>query len=282
MKKYIDLVDKINDFPTLPTIYNSLLVVMQNPRSTIQDIANVISGDQVVALRILKVTNSSLFAFSKKIDSIIDAVSLLGQNEVKNIVLSLSVMKIFKQTQSISNFNIVDLWRHSIAVGVIAKHLGEVSGLINTDNFFISGIVHDFGKLFFLRVAPEEYFNAIDYAQKNRVSLSNSEKITFGITHNSIGGMLAKKWQLPNNIAEVINYHNAKRLNYYNNRQIAFVQLANIIANMLELGNSGYQIVDEPSFDIWKYLNLAPGVLEDMYSTIIEKFNQSAQILSLT
>ena len=51
---------------------------------------------------------------------------------------------------------------------------------------------------------------------------------------------------------------------------------------MLELGNSGYQIVDEPSFDIWKYLNLAPGVLEDMYSTIIEKFNQSAQILSLT
>jgi|LSQX01.3.fsa_nt_gb HD-like signal output (HDOD) protein len=282
MKKYVDLVDKINDFPTLPTIYNSLLVVMQNPRSTIQDVANVISGDQVVALRILKVTNSSLFAFSKKIDSIIDAVSLLGQNEVKNIVLSLSVMKIFKQTQSISNFNIVDLWRHSIAVGVIAKHLGEISGLINTDNFFISGIVHDFGKLFFLRVAPEEYFNTIDYAQKNGVSLSNSEKITFGITHNSIGALLAKKWHLPNNIAEVINYHNAKRLNYYNNRQIAFVQLANIIANMLELGNSGYQIVDEPSFDIWKHLNLAPGVLEDMYSTIIEKFNQSAQILSLT
>ncbi len=282
MKDYTDLINSINDFPTLPTIYNSLLVTMQNPRSTIQDIANVILNDQVVVLKILKVTNSSLYGFNKKIDTITDAIFLLGQNEIKNIVLALSVMKIFSQIKSISNFNVTDLWKHSIAVGIIAKSLGELSGAMNTENLFVSGIIHDFGKLFFLKVAREEYLNIINSAIENKISLSSSEKIHFGVNHDIIGGLLAKKWQLPNNIIESINFHNSKRLNFANNKQIACIQLANIIANMLNLGNPGYNIIDQPSFDIWSVLNLPPGSLVNMHSSILEQYYQSVQILSLT
>jgi len=282
MKDYTDLINSINDFPTLPTIYNSLLVTMQNPRSTIQDIANVISNDQVVVLKILKVTNSSLYGFNKKIDTISDAIFLLGQNEIKNIVLALSVMKIFSQIKSISNFNVTDLWKHSIAVGVIAKSLGELSGAMNTENLFVSGIIHDFGKLFFLKVAREEYLEIINNAIEEKISLSTSEKLHFGVNHDIIGGLLAKKWQLPGNIIESINFHNAKRLNFTNNKQIACIQLANIIANMLNLGNPGYEIIDQPSFDIWSVLNLPPGSLVNQHSSILEQYNQSVQILSLT
>nr|HPI20935.1 HDOD domain-containing protein [Candidatus Kapabacteria bacterium] len=267
MKDYTDLINSINDFPTLPTIYNSLLVTLQNPRSTIQDIANVISNDQVVVLKILKVTNSSLYGFNKKIDTITDAIFLLGQNEIKNIVLALSVMKIFSQIKSISNFNVTDLWKHSIAVGVIAKSLGELSGTMNTENLFVSGIIHDFGKLFFLKVAREEYLEIINNAIENKISLSSSEKLHFGINHDIIGGLLAKKWQLPNNIIESINFHNSKKLSFTNNKQIACIQLANIIANMLNLGNPGYEIIDQPSFDIWSILNLPPGSLVNMHSS---------------
>jgi len=282
MKDYTDLINSINDFPTLPTIYNSLLVTMQNPRSTIQDIANVISNDQVVVLKILKVTNSSLYGFNKKIDTITDAIFLLGQNEIKNIVLALSVMKIFSQIKSISNFNVTDLWKHSIAVGVIAKSLGELSGAMNTENLFVSGIIHDFGKLFFLKVAREEYLEIINNAIENKISLSSSEKLHFGVNHDIIGGLLAKKWQLPNNIIESINFHNSKKLNFTNNKQIACIQLANIIANMLNLGNPGYEIIDQPSFDIWSVLNLPPGSLVNMHSSISEQYYQSVQILSLS
>ncbi|HPO62085.1 MAG TPA: HDOD domain-containing protein [Candidatus Kapabacteria bacterium] len=282
MKDYTDLINSINDFPTLPTIYNSLLVTLQNPRSTIQDIANVISNDQVVVLKILKVTNSSLYGFNKKIDTITDAIFLLGQNEIKNIVLALSVMKIFSQIKSISNFNVTDLWKHSIAVGVIAKSLGELSGTMNTENLFVSGIIHDFGKLFFLKVAREEYLEIINNAIENKISLSSSEKLHFGINHDIIGGLLAKKWQLPNNIIESINFHNSKKLSFTNNKQIACIQLANIIANMLNLGNPGYEIIDQPSFDIWSILNLPPGSLVNMHSSILEQYYQSVQILSLS
>ncbi len=114
---------KVEDFPTLPTIYTRMVEAISNPRTTVQDVADIIIKDQASTAKILKVVNSPLFGIQKTVNNVTDAIFFLGFNEVKNIVLTLSVMDMFSDTDSFDSFNVVDLWKHSIAVAIISKLL---------------------------------------------------------------------------------------------------------------------------------------------------------------
>ena len=144
------ILKSVEDFPTLPTVYTALSDVMANPRSTTQDAANVIMRDQSAASKVLKTANSPLYGFRGRIDTISQAIFHIGFEEVRNLVIAISIMDIFKNTKLSLSYNPVELWKHSIAVGVITKLIGKELGVKNLENYFLAGILHDIGKLLFL------------------------------------------------------------------------------------------------------------------------------------
>ncbi len=274
-----ELVDDIKDFPTLPTIYTKLLEVIGNPRSSVTDVSKVIESDQAASLRVLKTVNSSVFALQSRVDNISQAIFHIGFNEVKNLVLALSMVNIFGLKQSTSTFNIIDLWKHSIAVGIISRHLGKLIGIKNVENYFISGIVHDIGKLFYFLVDPDKYAEVVAYANNNGVTINDAENEILSFPHDIIGEAVALKWKIPVTIRHAIRYHHTGFTDGKIDLLVACVHLADIIAQSMSLGNSGDAFIHEPNYDVWDVLKIPPKTFVNMMPKIQEDFDNATSIL---
>lgn len=276
---YENIIKQINDFPTLPTIYNHLLSTISNPRSSVTDVANIISQDISMSTKILKTVNSSVFSLVSKVETISDAVFHLGFNEVKNLVLSLSVINIFKNVSSIENFSIIDIWKHSLGVAVTTRNLGNIIGVKNLENYFLAGLIHDIGKLFFLKVIPNDYSKVIKMVIENGITIEEGEEKVLSINHREIGAKLSEKWQLPNSITNSIKYHDTGFIDGTANLQTACVHLANIISRTLELGFPGDSFVHKPNELIWDVIKLNPSQMKSIIPKINIDFKQSLSIL---
>lgn len=272
---------KVEDFPTLPTIYTKLVEVISNPRTTVQDVADLIIKDQSSTTKILKIVNSPIMGIQKSVNNITQAIFFLGFNEVKNIVLTLSVMDMFANTNSIKAFNIIDLWKHSIAVATIAKLLATKLKIRNTEDYFVSGIMHDIGILFFVRNYNQIYNRIFEKALESNVSITSLEREVFGITHYSIGEMIAKKWKLPMQLQNVIKYQRYGTIEGRSDTLVSCIHLANLIAQIMNLDYQKEREIEIPNFAIWNNIHFEPGVISSFYQPIMDIYNQSVSILRL-
>jgi HD-like signal output (HDOD) protein len=275
------LIQGVDEFPTLPTIYSALSDVMSNPSSSHADAANVIASDQASAAKILKAANSPIFGFLEKIDTVSQSIFFIGFNEVKNLILALAVLDIFKKTKVFVEFNPVDLWKHSIAVGVISRILGKAYGIKNVENFFISGIIHDIGKLLFIRVLEDKYTEVVLFAKEEKISIRDAETAKLGITHNVAGELIADKWKLPLSIKNAIRFHYNGTVNNEFELLTSCVHLANITARLLNLGDAGDNLIQEPNFSLWECMNLPNNTFTSLNNKILNYYQSSMEIFSL-
>jgi HD-like signal output (HDOD) protein len=276
------IIKSIQDFPTLPTIYTELVEVMDNPNSTSTDAANVISKDQASVLKILKVANSSIYGFRGRIDTVSSAIFHIGFDEIKNLVISMAIMDMFKNTVMLEFLNPVELWKHSIAVGVISRLLGRHLAVDKLENFFISGIIHDIGKLFFIKYFPEEYTKTISFALERKVTIREAELENMGITHTVIGELIAEQWKLPCSIKNVVFNHTDGIINGQINVLTAVVHISDIIARALELGDPGDCFIPEPNIRVWNELNLPENSFSMLFQKIILDYEEATNLFMLS
>jgi len=271
----------VEEFPTLPTIYTALSEVMANLNSTASDAAEVISRDQASASKLLKSANSSIYGFRGKIDSVTQAIFYIGFEEVRNLILALGILDIFKKTDFSHTFNPVELWKHSIAVGAITRILGSEMNIRNLENYFIAGIVHDIGKLLFFRSIEQDYIRTINHAMDNGLSIRDAEAEILGVTHTVAGELIAEKWKLPVSIKNSIRHHYTGMVDGKIDKLVACVHLANIVARMYEMGETGDNKVPEPNIAIWAELGLPEDVFIKAFPRIINDYEESLAVFIL-
>jgi HD-like signal output (HDOD) protein len=274
-----DLIKKVKDFPTLPTIYNALMDLISNPRTTVNDLSNLISQDQASAAKVLKAVNSPIYGFYGRITSINQAISFLGFEEIKNLITALTIIDIFSKSVSDTLFNPVEFWKHSIAVGIITRLIGHHTNAKNIESYFLSGILHDLGKLFFLKVIPKEYSKVIQYSLENKKYLLDSEMKLLGITHTVIGELIAEKWSLPKSIKNSIRYHNTGIVNGEIDHLVSSVHIANIASSILGLGYRWEHLVPQPNYIVWKELNLSKDFFKMNIKKILNDYDESIKLL---
>lgn len=273
------IVNSIDEFPTLPSIYVKLTEVMQNPSATAKDVAGIISGDPASASKVLKAVNAPIYGLRGKIDSIIQAVTYLGFNEIKNLVLALSIIKMFDKIRSLSNFNIIDFWKHAIAVGIISRHIAQIKNIKQIENYLISGLLHDIGKLVFIIFLYDEYSEIVSYAEDNDLMIDKVEKDFFGSTHMVVGEILAEKWMLPSSVRHAIRYHGTGTGNGKYTSLVAAVHIGDCFARTLKLGNSGDRLIIRPNVDSLKALDLPKDYFTANWQFIIDEYSLSTNIL---
>lgn len=274
-----NLIRRIDEFPTLPTIYSTLLDVMANSRSTAKDVANVISQDQASASKILKTANSSIYGFNGRINTITQAIIYIGFDEVKNLVIALSIIDMFKISKSNSFLNPVTFWRNSIAVGVITRLIGSTIGVKDLENYFLIGILYDLGKLIFLKDIPDEYSLMFQKAIKMRKTIREVEKIELGVTSAFAGELLAKKWQLPDKLRDTIKYNAIGTVRGRIDTATACVHVASITADFLGLGLSSNTPIPKPNSMVWEHLNLPTNFFLDNRDKILRDYQESIDLL---
>jgi HD-like signal output (HDOD) protein len=274
-----DILKKVDEFPTLPTIYSSLMDLMENPRTTTYELAALLSQDQASASKLLKVANSAIYGFQGRISTISQAILYIGFDEVKNLVTALTILRLFDSLESKHEINPVDLWKHSIGVGIITRLIGKSSGIRNLENYFLAGILHDLGKLVFLKILPVEYAKVIEFSVDFKLTVREAELKLLGLTHTVIGELLADKWRLPTSIKQTIRYHTNGFADEEFDHLIASVHVANIAANMYGMGYSWESIVPEPNLELWDKLSLSSNFFTYNIERIMTDYTESEGLL---
>lgn len=282
MLDFEKLIHMVGEFPTLPTVYTNLVEVTSREESTAEDVARVVMQDQSTTIKLLKLANSSVYGLSTKVDSITKAVVYIGFKEVKNIVMTVSVMDVLKGPKSDFGERLMSLWKHSIATGVIAKLYAERLGLKDSENYFIAGTLHDIGKLFFYKIFKQIYLAALQSNIEARLSVSEMEKRKFSADHAEVGYLLGQRWKLPDNILSSIRYHEEGLINGEFDREVAIVHLANFSAHILNMGESGNVIIERPNQVVLNTLGFKEGDITDLQDEIMNNYEEAIQILEFS
>lgn len=234
-----EMVGHIQSLPALPTVYTDLLHALADEEATLADVGQIISRDMGMSAKMLQLVNSAFFGLRQEIDDPSRAVMFLGLDTVKSLVLSASVFSSFS-TDTVSEFSIDDLQRHSLSVGALAKQLALESNvdIPTQEDTFCAGIMHDVGKLILIANFPDEFRNILSKTKTNDVRMAELERETISTDHAQLGGYLLGLWGLPDPIVEAVSLHPYPSMSP--NRELgplAFVHLADMLEH--ELSHEG-------------------------------------------
>lgn len=251
-------IETINTLPTLPDILKRLLVVIENPNVSLNEISNFILSDPVLTSKILKVVNSPIYGFPGRISSINQALMLLGLNVVKGMLFGVSVFDVMQKTM-------IGLWEHSLSCAVTARIIAKKKNFNEPEEVSIAALLHDIGKVVLGLKFPEGYGDALKDAENKGVFIFDSEKSYFGITHANAGSWIAQKWNFPSKLIDVIQYHHTPKLSKNAVLHTAIVHLSDIIVKARGIGFTGDKLV--PAIDpfVWEYLNLSEDAMFEVF-----------------
>jgi len=215
---------------------------LNDPASNRRDIAGVLKQDQAIVTKVLRVVNSPLFAFSRRISTIEDAIPLLGFGEIKNIVTSVSVIASFPSGASSQMFDRALFWRHSAGCAIIAKVLARKFKIRSEEECFTAALVHDIGKLVFDQIFPDDFRAVIADVNGRNVSIREAERAVFGRPHQVVGEYLLRKWKIPDILCESVAYHHSPKDAKIDPFLVSVVHTADVLAHMMHIGESGEKI----------------------------------------
>lgn len=227
-------VKKIRDLPTLPQYILKISKAVNNPKTSAKELAKLISEDQVLTARLLRLVNSSFYGFPQKVTTITAAIVLLGFEAIKNLLLSTSLLDIFYKGVSIKQ-DAEELWNHVLCCGIVAKVIGEKINYNDTEELFVAGLLHDIGKTVELMSFPDKYQEIVKISKEDNVHMKVLEEKIFGISHDQVGKMLASYWKLPKKLQDVMEFHHNIEGLQENHKIVCTVHLADIIAKTIAL-----------------------------------------------
>jgi putative nucleotidyltransferase with HDIG domain len=260
---------------TQPAVIARITRMLRNPATNAEELGLAIRTDQVLASRVLKLVNSAFYGFPGKIGSISHAVVLLGFSTVKNIVLTASVLDIFK-TDGGGKFNARGIWKHSLACGVAAQSLARAVGYRFQEECFVAGLLHDIGKVVLFQTAPDEFASVVENAAETKTLFYDSECKLLGINHQEIGGILIEQWRLPAKILSAVSsHHNPPPPDGDDAQLTAIVHCADIFARALGYGSGGDQKIPMVNDKVWDALKLDGVNLENLFDTIGDEWEKA-------
>lgn len=207
-KQIKSLIAGLGNLPSLPEVYAELQEKTKDPECSLIDIAAIIEKDLAMSVKILQLVNSAFYGLYKNVNSPMRAISLLGLETVKTLVLGIGI---FSEMAPAGNkgFSVAALWRHSITTANFAKKiaLAEAAEKSVVEDSFIAGIVHDVGKLLLFSNLGKQYLQAVAMANAESLPLCQAEHRVFDADHGDVGGYLIGLWGLQGSVVEAITFH---------------------------------------------------------------------------
>lgn len=213
--KVKQIISNIRNLPTPPIVFHQIQKVISDPNASAGQVASVLAEDPAMSVKVLKLTNSAFYGLARDIESVKHAVMIIGMEAIKNLVLSASVLDMFKSDDIDQEFQEA-FWRHSLATAFCGRLLARrinSRGMVDPDTAFSSGLLHDVGKLIISCFLPEE--NAKFQAARESDKESDDyivEERALGFNHAQVGGYLATTWKLPKRLADSITFHHQPQL----------------------------------------------------------------------
>lgn len=226
------VLERVAELPALPAVVGEILGVLDNEAEPTERLVGRINSDPVLVARVLGAANSASQGARQRIGSLLEAITLLGFNRVRQLVLMTALVRQFQPVTPA--FDPSAFWRHSFAVAVCAGVLArEVAA--DEELAFNAGLLHDIGHLFIVMAFPQEFEAILAFMQENDTDIVVAERAVLGVDHGLIGSVMAEHWNLPDAFIEAIDgHHNPDAAD--NEAFSNIVHVAEILAYALDIG----------------------------------------------
>lgn len=235
----VEKLQNINNLATIPQNAMQIIHIINNPDSSIKEISNLIERDAPLTTKILKIANSPFIGYPGQVVSLQRAITILGLNQIKNIVLAIALYSSFINFENSENFDREKFWLHSFGTGQIARHLCAAIGLHFVGEEFVGGVIHDVGKIILDQYFPREFKQIIEMSKKEKISLINAERKVLGADHAELGEWLLKHWQFPKALTEVVRYHHEPELATVAPELVSVIQISEVLCELWGIGFDG-------------------------------------------
>ncbi|MFB3819143.1 MAG: HDOD domain-containing protein [Candidatus Methylomirabilales bacterium] len=279
MPAHLDrLLEHIDSLPSLPTVVLRVNDLMSNPKTSALQLSRLILDDQALTARLLRLVNSPFYGFPRRIATVTEAVTILGFQPVRNLLLTATVVDVLGGEEH-AEFSPASLWEHALAAGVAAGLLARSMRYEDREEVFVGGLLHDVGKLVLFQFLRRDFLRALGHARAADVPLRVAEQKLLGFTHDHVGQLLAERWRLPVRLSEAIGHHHRPERAPIAKREAALVHLGDILARALALGSGGDDAVPALQAEAWARLGLPPAVLGPLLDELEGQYADAREIL---
>jgi HD-like signal output (HDOD) protein len=262
--KLRSVVSGVASLPSLPKVYSEIVEKLNSPEVTVHEIGETISNDPAISAKILQLVNSAFFGVGRRISSAGEAATLLGLDAIKQLVLSVELFSQFdEQKLNCTGFILDELVEHSIRVGLLAKQIAisEHAEKKIIEESYLSGFLHDVGKLILVDNMPDEYKQVVELEQTEQIDTYVAEREIFGTEHGSVGAYLLGLWGFADTVLEAIAFHHfPNRVEAIKFSPLTAIHVANFLDNT-QTGNgddSGLERIDSEYLSRLKLENHLP------------------------
>ena len=244
--------NKQTQIPTLPAVIHNILHLAGDDRISAKDLADFIGKDQAIAGRVLRLANSAYYCRVREVETISRAVMVVGFSQVMSLAIGMTVFSTFQQSGAGSSLDMRRLWLHSIACHFACR---QIVARLDRDLFagglgsqgqpfempvYLSGLLHDLGKVIYAMHFPEELRVVLETADASGEPLDAVERELLGMDHADLAGQLMERWNFPESVTLPARYHhNPEACTPDQATAAAVVSLADYIVQKAQIGGSG-------------------------------------------
>lgn len=273
------LLDRLSRIPALPQVVQKALQIIEDPKSNMGELARVIKLDQVMTVLILRWVNSGYYSLSYKVTSIEQAITLLGQREVQNLVLSASVAQFMSQPIPGYELEKGDLWKRSIGMAAGARLLAQPFGTEYAEQAYYAGLLADIGKLAYNYLIKNVQ---VDWDIIASLPFDHVEEQLFGYDHADVGAEIAKRWNLADHLVEIIRNHHSPSLVSEPWRNVAYaVHGADAILMTFGIGIGLDSLQYKLDPKVVEIFHLDPQRLDEIYERISPMIEEANSFLRM-
>lgn len=271
-------ISRVTEISSLPEVTTRIVEVVEDPKSTAQDMHEIVKHDPALAAKVLKVVNSAFYGLPSQIANLDRAIVMLGLSAVKNIALAASLSRLFRPGAISERFASRDLWTHCVSVGVCARLLARVS-FGQAEEAFVAGLVHDMGLLIEFQVFPDQLKTVAERCESQPQDFRAVEREVIGGDHQAFGAWVAAKWKFPPGLRCAISrHHDPESLKPELRRIVTAVQIADTICSQNELGFYLTAQVQEITDEMLEYVGVGEQQLGELLEALPERIREAEQI----
>ena len=268
------IAQQVSQLVSLPFVVLRINELLDDENSSATDIGELIIQDPAMAAKVLRIANSAFYGVSYQVETITRAVTLLGTQQLRNIVMAAACVDAFKKIPN-NIMTMEDFWRHSMYCALASRTLGKLAGFGDSESLFIGGLLHDIGVLAMFKLEPDRSRQALEInldGIDGDLEIHEAEQRLFGFDHADVGGKLLSQWKFPGKLTEIVAYHHYPERAKEFVKEASIVHIANSISVLAELDTDDMASAPAISEAVWHITGLKPEQIADVREQADEQF----------
>ncbi len=260
--------DRIS-LPSLPEVVLRINAAIEDTSVGAAQMGRIAAEDPAITARVLRLANSPFYGLREPVTSAERAVTVIGARALRNVAMQCSIVRRYEHLRDIPDFDLDELWRHLVLTAQLAQSIGAAArqrSELAPDDLYACGLLHDVGKVVILDALTDEYLECIRIARRTGSQLHDAERRVFGFSHVEVGALLAAQWQLPEKVAQAIEFHHGPTHAIHEHPHVGVVAIADQLAY-----RAGSETFDSAVLRLAKVAERCLGIAPEVFSALAEQ-----------